>query len=194
MVLEDPKTGNSIKMDIENAEAMSGIQSNILCMGKMVKLGWHFQFGDYGNIMEATQPGGAHTFKVDLGSDDILRLPHNIRQGQDSAPLPVIPASINALRRTAPNAVYRFMHATFNQCGEEKLYQTLIHTSGYKPEKFESEHCNTCAQAKVRNFGLKHGTCNAEINLALSQFTGEQCAWLQAVLQSELQRCHEKEL
>ena len=32
MVLEDPKTGNSIKMDIENAEAMSGIQSNIRCM------------------------------------------------------------------------------------------------------------------------------------------------------------------
>ena len=99
IVLEDAKVGNSIKMAIENAEGMSGIESNILCMGKMVKLGWHFQFGDYGNIMEATQPGGAHTFKVDLGSDDILRLPHNTRQGQDSAPLPAIPAAINTLQK-----------------------------------------------------------------------------------------------
>ena len=39
VALEDPRTGISIKMDIENVEATSGIQSNILCMEKMVKLG-----------------------------------------------------------------------------------------------------------------------------------------------------------
>ena len=47
---------------------------------------------------------------------------------------------------------------------------------------------------RPENFGLKHGTRNAEMNLVLSQFTDKQCAWLQAVLQSELQRCQEKEL
>ena len=34
IVLQDPKTGNNVKLDIENAEAMSNIQSNIICMGK----------------------------------------------------------------------------------------------------------------------------------------------------------------
>ena len=181
IVMEDPATGNTIKHDIANAEAMSGIQSNILCMGKLVRLGWQFHFSGYGDTMEAVEPGGAHTFKVDLGSDEILRLPHGIRTGKDAAPLPIIPASVNTLKRSASDASYLFLYAIFNHCGDEKLYQTLAHTLGYKAEKFESRHCNTCAQAKARNFGLKQGTRNAEpsavVNL-VSKLTDGQRSWL----------------
>ena len=105
-------------------------------MGKMTRLGWKFVFGEHGQQMDAVEPGGAHTFTVDLGPDDTLRLPHGIRAcaGADSTQLPVILAAVNTLRRTAIDASYLFLHAIFNHRGDEKLYQTLLHTLGYKAQ------------------------------------------------------------
>ena len=127
------------------------------------------------------------SFAVDLGPDNILRLPHSIRKGADSSPLPVIPAAVNTLCRSATDASYLFLHSTFNHCGDEKLYQTLQHTLGYKAQRFEPQHCNTCAQAKARGFGLKQGTRNADVDAVVhmhmvDQLDQNQCHWLMSQL------------
>ena len=96
--------------------------------------------------MDAVEPGGAHTFTVDLGPDDILLLPHGIRAGADSTQLPVIPAAVNTLRRTATDASYLFLHAIFNHCGDEKPYRTLLHTLEYKAQRFEPHMCSSQSQ------------------------------------------------
>ena len=49
------RTRKQATLDIENAEAMSNIQSNILYMGKMTRLGWKFVFGDRGQQMDAVE-------------------------------------------------------------------------------------------------------------------------------------------
>ena len=99
--------------------------------------------------------------------------------------LPIIPAAVNTLRRTATHASYLFLHAIFNHCGDEKLYQTLLHTPGYRAQRFEPQHCNTCAQAKARGFGLRQGTRNAEVDAVVNmvdQLDHEQCCWLMSQL------------
>ena len=78
----------------------------ILSMGKMIRLGFSFYSEDAGN-MYAIAPNGVSKFRVDLSDDDIIRIPHGIRSGTESAPVPPLPAAAtNAVlpvhvRRTA---------------------------------------------------------------------------------------------
>ena len=99
----------------------------------------------------------SHTIKVDLGTDDILRVPHTIRSGPQSKPLPKLPSAvIHALRRTADVANAAFLHEVFNHCSPDKVYRTLGVTKGYNQIRLEGTHCDTCAQAKARSIGLSH--------------------------------------
>ena len=74
-------------------------------------------------------PGGANKVRVELGDDDIVRLPNEIRSGHNSKPLPKL-NSINALRRTAGAANAAFLHEDFNHGSSEKLFCTLGVTKG----------------------------------------------------------------
>ena len=66
-----------------------------------------------------------------------------------------------ALRRSTEDAAYGFLHPVFNHCGDEKLFQTLGRTKGYVQVRLSPTHCNTCAVARARGFGLKQRTLNA---------------------------------
>ena len=83
-----------------------------------------------------------------------------------------------ALRRSTEDAAYGFLHPVFNHCGDEKLFQTLGHTKGYVQVRLSPTHCNTCAIARARGFGLKQRTLNAAIN---------QCGLVHHLDQQDLQ-------
>ncbi len=76
-------------------------------------------------------PGGANKVRVELGDDDIVRLPNEIRSGHNSKPLPKL-NSINALRRTAGAANATFLHEVFSHGSSEKVFRRLGAIKGYK--------------------------------------------------------------
>lgn len=158
--MEDAITGGTFKHDFDNVDLMSnGLVSNILSMGKLIREGWEFHMSDRGKKCYALTPGGAHQVEVDLGSDDILRICHSTRDGKERAPLPTQPeeaAWINTIKKSAGNASSRFIHEVFFHRGDEKLTQTLRVTKGYESARITTGHCDSCAKAKAREFGLSN--------------------------------------
>ena len=70
-------------------------------------------------------------------------------------------APVMILRRSADDATASFLHDVFLHMSMEKIYQTLGVTQGYKQVRFKDFHCDSCARAKARNFGLKQGVQHA---------------------------------
>ena len=182
--LSDESTGKEVKVDFDNIDKMTRIQSNILSMGKLMRAGWDFHLTNFGDECTAVGPGGAYIVRCHLGVDDILRLPHRMRVSDDVRPLLAAltrdtnPAGdttfssnnvqdsqslVYTLRRPANSVTYSFLHSVFNHCGDERLYHTLGNTRGYTQVRIQPEHCNTCAIAKARNFGLRQKTLNDTI-------------------------------
>ena len=62
---------------------------NILSLGKLVRAGWSFYFESADKLVAVT-PDKQSCFGVELGDDDILRLPHGLRSGKKAATLPEI--------------------------------------------------------------------------------------------------------
>jgi hypothetical protein len=83
--------------------------------------------------MDLTDPTGTYTVRLELGMDDIVRLPHMVRTGKHQASLPSTPAAaVHRVTRTLKSVSSQILHELFNHCNAEKVYQTLLHTKGYK--------------------------------------------------------------
>ena len=148
--VQDCETGVPTPIDINDVDLMSGeLMTNILSLGKLLRCGFSFQMIDADNCW-AVSPGGANRIKLQLGRDDILRMPHSIRSGSNANRIPVL-----ALRRSADDGTYMFMHMLFNHSSPERIFRTLEVTNGYKAVRFKSVHCKHCSIAKARSFGLK---------------------------------------
>jgi hypothetical protein len=160
LTFKDSVTGENAKIDIEDVDQLAVVSSRIFSMGKLIRLGYKFYFEDETDLIMIT-PGGANKVKVELGDDDIVRLPNEIRTGHNSKPLPKL-NSINALRRTAGAANAAFLHEVFNHCSSEKVFRTLGVTKGYKQVRLGDVICDTCARAKAKSFGLSRKHLQAD--------------------------------
>ena len=129
MQFDDTLTDEQVKLDIEGVDNLSTVAAPILSLGKLLREGWAFHFE--GKDLYALTPGGAHKLQVKLGEDNILRLPHTIRTGKDSEPLPS-PGKVSAVRHTIDKATSQLLHDIFNHASMEKIFQTLGVTKGYK--------------------------------------------------------------
>ena len=126
----------------------------------MPRAGFDFHLTDRGKEWYALTPGGAHEIQVDLGHDDLLRLNRRVRSGTDATKMHKLPAQVNALRRfvgdiVGSEATYRFFHEVLNHCSVEKIYRTLGSTKDFKQTRLPDCFCDSCAQSKACNFGLK---------------------------------------
>ena len=154
--VQDEYTGETVALDVTDCDKMgSELVVQILSLGKLLRDGYEFHLAAGGRDCYALTPGGAHRLKIDLGHDDLLRMQHSIRNGQDCAPLPQLPAKALALRRSAADATASFLHDVLNHTSMEKIFRTLQVTHGYKAVRLPQYHCSTCAMAKARSFGLK---------------------------------------
>ena len=126
-------------------------------MGKLIKQGWKFTF-ELAELIGWTPSG--HKVMCTLGDDNVIRIPHGIRVGDEAAELP-IPAgdySIGTVSNSKESATSAWLHATFNHASQDKIWRTLGVTAGFKqPAKpFEDCFCTACATANARGKGLKH--------------------------------------
>ena len=72
-----------------DSDNLSTVAFDILSLGKLVWADWSFYFESADNLVAVTHDKQSR-FRVELGDDDILRLPHEMRSGRQSAPLPEI--------------------------------------------------------------------------------------------------------
>ncbi len=171
----DELSGKNAKIDISNVDQMMEVTNDILSMGQLIRGGYEFHFTQEGKRCYGLSPGGAHEIRVDLGSDDILRVKHSTRVGLDSVLMPIPGAGITkppsdlpdiqilALHksaRTANVATSGFLHDVFNHRSSDKVQETLKVTKGYMPTILPEHNCNTCALTRPRDFGItrKHNT------------------------------------
>ena len=128
--------------------------ASLLSMGKLLRKGWKFNLEL--NDLKAVTPNG-EIVQLKLSVDDVLRLPHKVRQGKDAEQLP-----INAVKAiTREGATWEFLHRLLNHASSDKIHRTLAVTKGFKqPDKpIQSQFCEGCALGNARSRGLHQHTC-----------------------------------
>ena len=87
----DTVTGQPRSFDVWDSDKLSTVTVtlDILSLGKLVPANWSFYFESADNLVAVT-PDKQSRFRVELGDDDILRFPHELCSGMQSAPLPEI--------------------------------------------------------------------------------------------------------
>ena len=143
---------------------MNGLVHPIMSMGRLIRQGYDFFLGGGGRDMYATIPGG-DTARLELGHDDLIRIPHAGRSGRDKEALSVLPAvcsqeakseNVSAVSRTMKEVNGCTMHQMFNHVNREKLYYTLASTNRYKAVWLDIPPCIWCALGKFVRSGLSH--------------------------------------
>jgi hypothetical protein len=167
------ETGSSIAYDIEDVDCLSKLSHPIVSMGKLIRKGFDFYLGDCGNEMYATAPGGAYTVKLHLGVDDVVRIPHTVRKGESRQQLPQLAVfgsgdmninqstkatghPVNTASRTVKELNGEMLHQMLNHTSDERMYQTLQHTVGFKPVRLSVPSCIWCALGKSQKAGISH--------------------------------------
>ena len=169
LVMKDANSDANVSIDITDADKLDCVVCPILSMGKMLRIGYSFELSDP-KEMWAVSPDGQHRFRIELGDDDILRLPHDLRTGKDARPLPrqsgVLTNKDFKVGTPEPVLVARkpkdtnaeTLHDIFCHCAAAKIQRTLEHTVGFKPEVVPEVECMVCAQTKARRRGLRQGS------------------------------------
>ena len=152
---QDDVTSKPFKLDIDDADYVKGITSTLISMGKLIKQGRKFTF-ELAELVARTPSG--HKIHCTLGEDNVIRIPHRVRTGEESAELP-IPAgdySISTVSNSKESVTGKWLHATFNHASQDMIWRTLGVTAGFKqPAKpFEECFCTSYATANARGKGL----------------------------------------
>ena len=99
-------------------------------MGKLIKQGWKFTF-ELAELVGWTPSG--HKVHCTLGDDNVIRIPHGVRTGEEAAELP-IPAgdySIGTVSNSKESATSAWLHATFNHASQDKIWHIQVIKAGY---------------------------------------------------------------
>ena len=152
----DADTNAAIHVDVHDADKLDSVTCDILSLGKLIRAGFKFYF-EGPNELFATKDGAK--FMVDLGEDDLLRIPHEVRGGKSSVPLPTRPTEgqpVFKVQRTLPELNAGILHDIFCHRSMEKVFRTLQNTKGYEAIRLPDYPCSICAQAKAHRRGLSH--------------------------------------
>ena len=157
----DADSDDVLKIDIQDAHQCKAVITPILSMGRLIRAGWTFHL-ELGQLY-ATTPGGENTLTVELGDDNILRLPHTTRTGADAKPLPTN-LVMAVMKRTVDGATSDYLHDLFNHAPMSRIFKTLEHTLGLKPNKSLCDPiCWACMQAQARRRGLRQKPVNLSL-------------------------------
>ena len=129
--MQDESSGTNIKVDIDHVDQLESVASPILSLGKLLRLGYEFHLSEHGKDCFMLTPGGASKVLIELGEDDIVRLPHTTREGKDAERLPAS-HSCNVVSRNIKGAQSKLLHDMLNHSSMVKVYETLGVTTNYK--------------------------------------------------------------
>jgi len=161
--------GNEHNIDVQDVDFMPEVTQPILSLGKLLRAGYSFHFSDKGADCYSVSPCGSYKIPVVLGIDDLLHLPHFVRDGSDKEALPSPPAamhSANIVRRTVSAVTSNYLHDLFVRASEEKVYQTMRMTHGYTAIRLPPHECSSCAEGNARARGLSHSKHHCKLIVA----------------------------
>ena len=102
-------------------------------------------------------PDKAQKILIEVGDDDIIIIPHAIRDGADAARLEAPPhATVNVIANRMDGVTTSFLHETLKHSNPEAIRRTLEVTHGYKPQHIPKCTCEACAIGNARRRGLSH--------------------------------------
>ena len=84
--VEDQRDDSKVMINIGEVNHLEGDTEPILSLGQLLRTGWEFHFTDQGQNCVATTTEG-HKINVELGSDNLLRLPHVVRTNKGAKSL-----------------------------------------------------------------------------------------------------------
>ena len=95
----DTVFGQDQPFDVWDLEKLYTVVLEILPLGKLVHSGWPLYFESSNELMAVTPNINTQShFRVELGDDDTLHLPHEMHLGKQAAPLPeILQQDINRL-------------------------------------------------------------------------------------------------
>ena len=91
MTLNDDLSGHDFSIDIEDADYSSETVTSLLSLCKLLRASWRFELS-LGSLYGYTPTG--HRVTLSMGNDDVLRLPHETREGDE---LRLAPQSIHVV-------------------------------------------------------------------------------------------------
>ena len=103
-----------------------------------------------------------HLVELRVGTDNVLRLPHMLREGVKSKELSETHHCYSVRTNTTEEASSECFHRLFNHTHADKVHRTFGATAGYKqPDKpLPSCRCEACATANSHKRGLRHTAFN----------------------------------
>ena len=148
--LHDELSSTDFQVDIEDTDYLESAACNLLSMGKLLRKGWKFDLE--WDALYAYTPSGERVL-LQVTHDDVLRLPHSVREGESAEQLPI--NTVKAI--TKEGATYDFLHRLFNHANADKIHRTLGATKGFQqPERpLQSCRCDACALGNARSRGLR---------------------------------------
>ena len=154
MTIQDDLTGDTISIDVDDADYSDEAVSSLLSLCKLIRKNWKFNL-ELGSLY-AYAPNGSR-IALHMGDDDVLRLPHNDREGKEAEPLPNI-NPVSLVKHTAQAATSTFLHRLLNHSNPDKVHRTLGVTKGFKQphSPLPGCYCTSCALANARKKGLSH--------------------------------------
>ena len=135
-VAADMDTGDPCAVPVDDVELLDTVTSTIFSMCKLLRQGHVKSYNVELNNCYATTSGGEHV-SLTIGDDDILYMPYSLQQS----------SKVNAVQRTLPTVTAEYLHAVFNHCSMDKIFQTLGVTKGYMQKKLPDFFCPTCSEA-----------------------------------------------
>ena len=123
---------------------------SMLSLVKLLRKGWKFDLEI--NALYAFTPTGER-IALSISPDDILELPHTLREGDEAKPVPVQMVQHSSTQ----DAAYEWLHRLFNHANPDKVQDTLKATKGFSAPKtpLKGTHCTACALGNARSRGLK---------------------------------------
>ena len=161
IVLKDEVSGKHVTMKVDSVDKVESNSEPILSLGKLLRQGVDFHFTDQGKTCEAISPNGKMRFQVELGPDDVLRIKHDVVNSNSSTngdKLDLEGGVVMNVTHQISKPTATFLHELFNHGSDEIVYQTLLHTIGFKAVRLVKFHCSSCAQANARKRGISHKT------------------------------------
>ena len=153
--MNDDLSGHSFELDITDADYVPETVSSLVSLCKLLRDGWRFEL-ELGSVYGFTPTG--HRVALIHNQDDVLRIPHALREGDASSPLPVINQCNRVSHSTSDATTGKFLHRLFNHANSDKIHRTLGVTKGFEQPHtpLPGCYCTSCATANARKRGLSH--------------------------------------
>lgn len=150
----DAITGSAAEIRLDDADKMLGISNSLISMGKLLRLSWKFDFDGVTGAYWAYPPDTSVKIRVELGHDDILRLPSPPVYVNSASAVSQACAAVTA-EQDDELATAQLQHHHEQQCAAH----AAVHFASFEPLQ-QCSSVNMTRQVRTATGNYVHRLCN----------------------------------